>query len=343
MPERSAPRRPSPLWWIAVPLCLAYAAAMFAFLALRFLLAVWPPSLVLLSTLGPFLYAPLILLLPLALLSRARPAIAATLAVLALFLITYLPFFLPRSGSAPALAGAPITAMTFNLGAFRSSGEQLARAIESADADIVAVQELIPATAAGLREGLAGCYPYQVIDTHLATSGLLSRYPILESAWFQPAGRGRPALHATLDVDGVPIQVIVVHLQPPGIDWSDRLPLPVGVDDHDAQAQVSDIATRAAALPGPVLVLGDFNLSDQSRAYTLMVASLHDAFREAGWGFGHTFPNNVEIAGIRVPQPLIRIDYVFHNDALYARQASVGCLGGSDHCYVVAELDRMQP
>lgn len=344
MSERTRQARRRPLWWVAMLLCLTYAAGVFALLALRFLLPVWPPLLVLLGFLGPFLYAPLVLLLPLAFLGRARVAMAATLAVLALFLVNYLPFFLPRLAAAPATVAPPITVMTFNLGASRSSAGQLAQAIESTGAGIVAVQELVPETSAGLREELHELYPHQILDTNVAASGLLSRYPILSSEWFQPAGHGRPALHATIDLDGVPLQVIVVHPQPPGIDWLDgRIPLPVGVHDRTVHEQVADIAERVGALQGPLIVMGDFNMGDHSRAYQQLADTLHDAFRASGWGFGFTFPNHLQERGIRVPGPLIRIDYVFHSDALYARRAYVGCRGGSDHCYVVAELSRVLP
>lgn len=47
---------------------------------------------------------------------------------------------------------------------------------------------------------------------------------------------------------------------------------------------------RAAALPAPVILAGDFNLAAGSRAYRGLPGDWHDAFAEAGRGFGHTYP-----------------------------------------------------
>jgi hypothetical protein len=73
---------------------------------------------------------------------------------------------------------------------------------------------------------------------------------------------------------------------------------------------------------------------------------LHDAWREEGFGLGHTFPGS-DIPGSSrpnfgswyVPQWLARIDYIFystHWEALEARLARVD--GVSDHRGVVAIL-----
>jgi endonuclease/exonuclease/phosphatase family metal-dependent hydrolase len=73
---------------------------------------------------------------------------------------------------------------------------------------------------------------------------------------------------------------------------------------------------------------------------------LEDSWREAGFGFGHTFPgaqnewsSRPAIAGWDVPQWLVRIDYVFHSthfDTLAVRTAQFD--GMSDHRGVVASL-----
>lgn len=342
MPARRTRCGRSPLWWVAVPLCLAYAAGVFAFFSLRFLLPVWPPLLLVFSFLGPFLYLPLAWLVPLACISRAWPAIAAVLAVLLLFLAIYLPFFLPRLGAAPAFTGSPITAMTFNLGPGVSRPEGLVAAISAEGADVVALEELYPAATRAFGEALAERYPYRILPAEPGATGLLSRYPILAHETFRPAGLGRPALHATLDCGGAELQVFVLHPEPPvkaaGVPGGRVRP---ELFNQHLEAQMADVAARAGALPGPVLVMGDLNMSDQSRPYVVLRRSLRDAFWEAGSGLGFTFPANRRVGKLAIPGPLVRIDYIWFNDALYALEAGVGCRGGSDHCYVLARLARV--
>ena len=81
---------------------------------------------------------------------------------------------------------------------------------------------------------------------------------------------------------------------------------------------------------------------------------MHDAWREAGWGFGHTFPGEPTperggsrpvLLGVPVPTWLVRIDYIFHSDALVTIAARVGPGDGdSDHRPVVATLSfRLAP
>jgi len=94
-----------------------------------------------------------------------------------------------------------------------------------------------------------------------------------------------------------------------------------------------------AAVTAPVVVQGDFTMSDQSRAYSALTTSLQDSFREAGTGLGRTFPNSLHLGRVRIPGPLVRIDYVFHSPQLQATAATVNCIEGqSDHCAVVVVL-----
>lgn len=325
----------SPWWWIATGISLPYAAGVLGFFALRISLPRLPATLAAASYGAPFFFAPLLVLLPLAFLSSSRPAIVSTLLVLALFLGLFLPLFLPRLGPPPPVAGKPLRVMTYNLGGSRAAPGALVAAIEGQDVDLVALQEVTPATGQALQEALGTRFPFSILEPGQADTGLLSRHPIVASERFRPAGFGRAALLARLDVDGAIMHVIVVHPRPPGL-----CPLPAGVCYQELERQVDDIARRAAVLPGPVLVLGDFNMSEQTRAYDKMAGTLRDAFREAGWGFGFTFPVGRSQGRLPVPGPLVRIDYIFHSNELYAGRAAVGCRAGSDHCFVVAQLER---
>jgi len=79
-------------------------------------------------------------------------------------------------------------------------------------------------------------------------------------------------------------------------------------------------------------------MAEYSRAYRLISHQLADSFREAGQGWGFTFPQDVWIDGWQIPGPFVRLDYIFHSVDLQASHAEVVCRGASDHCLVTADL-----
>lgn len=331
-----------PFWSrLAVAFCLTYAVGVLGFFVWRALLPHWPPFLVLANSFVPFLFAPLLLTLPLALLIRSKPALLADLALLIVFVASYGRLFLPRHRPIVASADGTLTVMTFNIQFNHPQPEQAVAAIESENAEVVTVQELIPFTAELLRQRLGDRYPYMLLEPEISSTGLLSRHPILHSEWFAMAGDGNVALQAVLDVNGRPVHVLAVHPPPPRLSWQIRGRLPNGILEGERDRQIADVARRVETLEGTVLAIGDFNMADQSRAYAEMTALLKDAYREAGWGFGFTFPHSQRIGRLPVPWPLVRIDYVFHSDDLYAEHARVGCEGGSNHCYLIVQLSHL--
>lgn len=328
-----------PIWLsLILLLCLVYFGGLLVLFCARVLEPRWPPWLALLMTFTPFLFSPLVIILPLALWARSKTVMAAALVAAGVLLLLYGSEFLTRPAPVSPATNDTLTVMTFNLGPGQAAPEQNLSAIEEEGADIVTVQELVPATVRLLRERLPQRYPYSILDLRAGTTGLLTRYPIVKSEWFQPAERERPVLHSTLDANGKPIHILAIHPLPPKITWRKTYPLPTGLDDAEQELVVSDILRRVALLQGPVLIMGDFNMTDQSQVYELVSTALIDSYREAGWGFGFTFPNNLKMRGLPVPGPLIRIDYVFHSSNLSAQLAQVSCKGGSDHCYLVVKL-----
>lgn len=279
--------------------------------------------------------------LPLALcliLLRTRMALA-TLILLAVLFLSAHPMLPPVSAILPAKSGgATVTAMTFNLGGGLTLPEPLAQTIAAAQTDIVAVQELTTQSAAVLATELAATYPYRILDPAVGSTGLLSKLPIVSYKWLSPPG-GRPFLHVVVDQEGADLHIFSVHLLTPGIIWSDTFHLPRGIIETGLEGEVAYLLQQVAQVSEPVVVLGDFNMSDQSRAYSAMTASLQDGFRQAGIGLGRTFPNNFHLAGVRIPVPLVRIDYVFHSPYLETTSATVNCIEGqSDHCAVIVVL-----
>ena len=104
---------------------------------------------------------------------------------------------------------------------------------------------------------------------------------------------------------------------------------------------------RAALDTEPLILVGDFNMSDQSEDYRRVAAFYTDTYREVGWGMGFTFPDftyaeavpNVLPAVSMPVRPLVRLDYIFHDEAFQALEARVlPSSGGSDHRPLFARL-----
>jgi vancomycin resistance protein VanJ len=312
---------------VLAPLAVAYLLGVGALLALRGF-TFESSAFELASILVPFLLLAAFPLVLIGLLARSQATLAAGSVLGLIFAVMFGGRFLPALPGANA-AGPTLRVLTYNLGAERLDPDVAFQVFDGVQADVIGLQELTPATARALSE--RGDYPYQLVDPYGPTTGLLSRHPILASQLYH-SPHGRSFWGAVLDWDGQPVTVFVLH--PPSPEIRTRRGLPTGVDMRRTDRYVQDALGVIGASPGPVLVLGDFNSSDQSRTYLRLHQTFSDAFVGAGRGFGFTWPNPLWFT------PTVRIDYVFHSDSLWATGAYVGCESSSDHCYLAAELTR---
>jgi endonuclease/exonuclease/phosphatase (EEP) superfamily protein YafD len=147
-------------------------------------------------------------------------------------------------------------------------------------------------------------------------------------------------------IDGAPIRLINAHPQAPSYHlahrrpwtWLPYFPIPVAFTTEHQEVALGLLAEAGQNTKEPLIMMGDFNVSDRHPHYRLLRSSVNDAYRKVGRGFGLTFPNaHVRLGRLEVP-PLIRIDYVFHNDAIEATAAHTAADPVSDHRAVVADL-----
>ena len=104
--------------------------------------------------------------------------------------------------------------------------------------------------------------------------------------------------------------------------------------------QIETILAYVEGRPEPLILMGDMNSAPMHEVIQLLTARLHDAFSDAGRGFGHTFPaTSGRLRGVYYPSRLMRLDYVFHSDAWTAERAWLAEWDGySDHLAVLARL-----
>lgn len=299
--------------------------------------------------------APLALLI---LLWRRRWWLAlSTLPPLLLLVVTFGPRFLPRAVAAVPADAPQITLLTFNLHSDWTAHypEPLVEVILEADADVVAVQELSEPAAADLQAALADAYPYMALHPHelyaFAGQGVFSRYPILEDEYWRHEDDDLDSVskghqRVVLDVAGTRLVLYNTHPMNPFLRANPlRLLTGEGFSANINNLDITDLLDRAAGESGPVVLAGDFNLTELNSPYQRLVEHYTDTFREVGWGFGFTYPDwnqyaAPDIRDIRIPMfPLARLDYVFHNAQVAGLEATVWpSAGSSDHRPVLVRL-----
>jgi vancomycin resistance protein VanJ len=203
-------------------------------------------------------------------------------------------------------------------------------AIRESDADIIAIQEMSPEVTAAIEAELSEGYPYQVLSPlGIPGGGMLSKYPFDEVKEKLDVGNSFFGLRVVVTINGVPMTVITTHPPPPAL----QVPYGYVIQGRD---KIMALAEQAAGQHA-TLILGDFNVVDQTQDYQIMIeAGYADAFREAGWGFGSTWPSNKK--RVEFIPPLTRIDYIWYSPDFRAIRTWVGPASATDHLPVIADL-----
>lgn len=220
---------------------------------------------------------------------------------------------------------------------------RIAAVIAQSEPDVVALQELdvrrsrtggedqAHAIASRLGMGYHFHPAYEVAEEQYGDA-LLSSLPmrIVKMAALPTPARGmklerRGALWATVEADGVQLQVINTHLGLVPLEQRGQMACLTGHDwlEHED-------CTR------PVVMLGDFNATPRYAAYAQATAKLKDARRLCGKSRGRgvpTFPSRF---------PMLRIDHVFVSDGIEVLDIHTPdtplAKVASDHLPLVADL-----
>jgi vancomycin resistance protein VanJ len=250
------------------------------------------------------------------------------------FVVLYGFRLIPHFRSAQDPEARTLRVMTFNVLNRNTEYKALAETILAADADLVGLQELIPANANPLEDLLAGEYPYHtpLPTEHILQVGLFSRYPILSARRLNLPWRDLSWV-VKVDVNSTPIKVVVVHLIPtlmgelPIQEWPERIAKRQKIRLRQIDLVIDEVTDEDL----PVLVLCDCNFSEISIGHRTMSEVLSDTFAEVGWGLGHT------IHPVGTDFRVERIDYIWHSAHFEPQWVRVLKDGMSDHNPVVAE------
>ena len=298
----------------------------------------------LLTLIGPYLFAPLVLIVPLAAVTRRMELIAGISLGALFFFAFYGRNLLPKFTESPSRS--TLSVMTYNVLGMQGEIDPAIHVIDEVGADMIFLLELTPDLAQEIETRLAERYPYQITDPKEGVTGMgvISRFPLEETGdeldlnWV-----GEPQI-LTLRWEGEQITLINFHSWAFGLSTFEVLQHNFRM--REAHAYVLANYARDAMKIGQVIAAGDLNAVDRSDAYRHITKVLHDSWQEAGRGFGHTFPGSAGpassrpiIGGWPIPKWLARIDYVFVSDGLETVEARLAPFDGvSDHRGVVVEL-----
>ena len=230
-----------------------------------------------------------------------------------------------------------ITAMTYNI----CSGRNLAReqniefaaaVIRTVQPDFCGVNEVrafttdAPYDQADALGRLTGYYPVfgKSIDVAGGEYGnaFLTRHPLrarevihIPDRFAEGARRveHRTLLRCVIDVDGAPLTVFATHF---------------GLTDAEKQSAVETALDAVRRETNPVILMGDLNMVPGDA----ILAPLFEALRD-------TAGRKDEIRTFPSDAPSIKIDYIFHSDALRTLSLRSMDTQNSDHRPLIAELE----
>lgn len=232
----------------------------------------------------------------------------------------------------------PLRVMTWNAYFRNQDSTALTAAAASEQPDVIAIQELGAPLAAAIGSALRERYPYQELHPAKIPAGMaiLSRYPLLTT--MPPdfdESTGCNCQIVTIDLAGQPVTLINAHPWPAKsfLTGGGLLEFDTAIQDRIFE----QISARIEQVTTPLLLMGDLNTMPIQANYRRLSTLLHDAYLASGTGPAATFPVS-RTGDSWLTQPLLRIDYIFYNDAWQAQRSWVGTITGSDHRYVMAEL-----
>ena len=209
----------------------------------------------------------------------------------------------PQAAPAPQL---PLRLAAANVYELNERPGDAVDALLARDANVLAVLEGEP----DITEPLNAAFKHALDEGHMS---MYSDYPMREL----PSGasiRHQRVMRARIWGPAGPFILFLVHQMNPLYDAA------FSEQTQDLQALVA----RASSEKQPVVLAGDFNMSDRSRGYRELSDSFRDAMR-AGTTAGSTYENGLW-SGL-----FLRIDHIFTTPAWCAANGRPYPVPGSDH------------
>lgn len=241
------------------------------------------------------------------------------LPAMALNVIPLAPYW-PRPTSDNPLLGVPLTLMSANLNHENTEYVAFIDLLQAEPPDIVLLVEFNSGWSEATQR-LHGIYPHRIEIPRDDAFGiaLYSRRPFLDQRSLQV--QTTSAIDVRVNLAGGTARLLGVHLRSP-------VNAERAAERNQQLSQLTAIARQEA---GPLLVLGDFNISPYSPIFasTLGTSGLHDSGLARGWHF--SWPTYLHVPGVPIDLFLLSEHFV----ALDHRR---GPAFGSDHYPMIATV-----
>jgi vancomycin resistance protein VanJ len=326
-----------------------YVSILIAYFVLRYSTGESINAVALLTNVMPVCLLPCFLFLPFTLWRRHIVSSLGNLLICIIFGVYWGSMFTHSTINGQGRAPAELSILSHNMAQDQTDYDSIDALVERTDADIVLLQEVTGDYIKDHWPRLRTRYPYQVNGPLLSAKsvgmGILSKYPLDDVTNFKLDEDGLVfQQRAEVSLDGKRIAVYNVHTTFPWVrlerdPWLSRIPWPV-YDDKTRRKEITNLLRQLQSETAPLILAGDFNLSDFSEDYGRLTSVLGDAYRSAGSGLGFTWPaNRTPSVSIPIHHPLVRIDYIFHSDQWQPKYAHTLEKTGSDHLPLFTSLD----
>lgn len=327
--------------WLAAATCTYLLVVVALTAGLRMFGERWWWMVALLYVPRPIVGLPLLVLVPLTLLSSRRwwLAVDGAATLVLLFPLMGLELAHPRAGEAQTLR-----LISFNVWYGRRGVDAVVDALKGLQPDVVVLQALSDRVRQGVGAAFPGWHEHATSEFMIA-----SRFPILDVVETPPLPSDIPAasIRYTLETPLGPIDVLNVHafsprdaferVRGPGLHSAVRYGMPpdaIAAMKRNAEiraSQVRALGAAAAQCAHRVVIAGDTNLPTLDPLLDEYLHGYRDGFAQAGIGFGYTFPTHRLV-------PWLRLDRVLTGPGLRVVRFRVGDGGASDHAPVSADI-----
>ncbi|UNU24109.1 endonuclease/exonuclease/phosphatase family protein [Microcoleus vaginatus] len=298
----------------------------------------------LISTFIPLIFFPTFLLpiIGLSVIKKRWFTIISAIACILLISWLHVKYFSPApiniTDSQPS-----IKILSHNLSWHKTQSPTVFKLIQKQKPDIIFLQEIVRKHTERAFTWLKADYPYQIGTPPV---GILSKYPIVSSEILHLAGHPETQQRAIIKFNEQEVVIYNMQATGPWLKLSKKwrfLKIPVYKYDKRSP-EIQDLVQRVERETLPVIVAGDFNMTDETQDYDSVQKVLQDSFRKSGFGFGFTWPHGWELkllvksSNWRLNYPVCRIDYIWYSKHWGAKSSSVLEATESDHLPVGAEL-----
>lgn len=295
------------------------------------------------------LAGPLVLLVPALVALRSRRLLALQAASLWVLLFPLLGFVLP--GLPKSRTGDSFRLLSYNVNSVAAGSAAVAARIIEQKPDVVVLEELF-AKSPEVDDLVRRLKLEYAVVRASGQFVLASRFPVRSSA--EPAGfsfdgkqHSSHCMRYELETPAGPLVVYVVHPVSPrrvinavrgagirrelssGRLFDGASAPPNRVNAALRELELASAEKGAAKEQLPTIIAGDTNLPGLSPVLHRYFSAYADAFEQAGWGFGYTYPRRL---------PWMRIDRIMGSHAIEFSSFSVTCGDASDHLCVVADF-----